>query len=177
MRPARRRASCWISGCRVFPCRRLAWSWPARSTRAPSSAGAIPKRTLVRSERPNVNASTRTSSPSGTGRVLAGSSKSASTRVVHCANTRPSTAPARARSRLSVSSCRTRRARLAPSATRNVTSLWRRLALTRNRFATFAQAMSRTNTTAPMRRTRENDTRSRNVERPYAASSSRICCP
>ena len=51
--------------------------------------------------------------------------------------------------RFSVSACRTRRVRLAPSAVRSENSLLRTVTRASVRFATFAQAISRTNPTEP----------------------------
>ena len=73
------------------------------------------------------------------------------------ADARPARAPGRARRRasasrtLSESSARARRPRLAPSAARIASSCWRPSARTRNRFATFPQAMSSTTPTAARR--------------------------
>ena len=60
------------------------------------------------------------------------------------------TPPATASSTLSVSSCRTMRPRLAPRAARTAISRWRASARESSRFATFAQAISSTNATAPI---------------------------
>ena len=59
--------------------------------------------------------------------------------------------PAPARTRLSVRSCRRIRPRPAPSAVRIAISLCRPVARARRRLATFAQAIRRTNATAPRR--------------------------
>ena len=65
---------------------------------------------------------------------------------------RPTIPPSNERSTLSVSNCRIRRVRAAPSAWR--TAISRPLALARasSRFATFTQPISRTNPTAPSNR-------------------------
>src|SRR5690349_8569484 len=67
------------------------------------------------------------------------------------ASPNPSRPPARDRTRLSVRSWRAKRNRPAPSAVRTANSRWRPQALTRSRFATLAQAMSRTTPTAAKR--------------------------
>ena len=64
-------------------------------------------------------------------------------------STKPQRPPAAASIRLSTSSCRTMRQRLAPRARRSVTSRVRSAARASNRLATLAQAISRTNPTAP----------------------------
>ena len=69
--------------------------------------------------------------------------------TAHQPRTRPATPPSTASSRLSVSSCRTRRPLPAPSATRTASSRPRPEALAITRFAMFAQAINRTNATAP----------------------------
>ena len=71
-----------------------------------------------------------------------------SVRSASFASPRPATAPMTARTQLSVISCRRRRARPAPSAVRTAISVWRDSARLMSRFATFAHAMSNTNTTA-----------------------------
>ena len=69
----------------------------------------------------------------------------------HTEKSSPSAPPTSASSRLSVSNCRTRRQRLAPSAVRTASSLCREEARTSRRFATLAHAMRSTKPTAPMR--------------------------
>ena len=70
---------------------------------------------------------------------------------LHCAHARPSpTRPPTSDSRtLSVSSCRTSRARLAPMARRTASSRRRAVALASNRLAIFAHAISSTAATTP----------------------------
>ena len=60
----------------------------------------------------------------------------------------PSAPPQMESTRLSTRNCLTRRARVAPSAERMAISRWRRTAWLSSRFATLAQAMSSTKTTA-----------------------------
>jgi hypothetical protein len=68
------------------------------------------------------------------------------------ATIRPSAPPAPASNKLSVSSCRMRRARVAPIERRTEISRWRVAVRERRRFATFAQTSRSTGaTTAPMR--------------------------
>jgi len=97
----------------------------------------------------HVNASTRPSMAisSRRGRLLGPSSDSNFT--PHFAKSRPNAPPITARSRLSVSNCPISRARLAPSAVRIAISRSRTVARASNRLATFADAMSSTNATAP----------------------------
>ena len=65
------------------------------------------------------------------------------------ANATPKTPPSTASTRLSVTTSLTTRHRLAPSAVRTAISFWRDAAFASSRFATFAQAINRTNPTAP----------------------------
>ena len=104
--------------------------------------------TPVTSDRPAVNASTVpfTPTPCSRGRLAGLSCTSAST--PHTATSSPSAPPTAASSTLSVSSCRTRRARPAPSARRIAISRCRTDERASSRFATFAQAMSSTQPTA-----------------------------
>ena len=66
------------------------------------------------------------------------------------ARPRPATPATNASSTLSTSSCRTMRHRVAPIETRTAISRERSAARASSRLATFAQAMSSTNATAPM---------------------------
>ena len=67
----------------------------------------------------------------------------------HQANSSPTPAASSARTRFSVSAWRTSRILLAPSAVRSENSLRRAAARASTRFATLAQAISRTNPTEP----------------------------
>ena len=131
--------------------------WPSASPRASPTAdrrasleSPAPGRRGRRSaiDRPAVNASTVPLTPTACrrGRLDGLSCTSAST--PQTATSRPSAPPTAASSTLSVSSCRTRRARPAPSARRIAISRWRTDERASSRFATFAQAISSTQPTA-----------------------------
>ena len=125
-----------------------------RSNRVASNAGNSPKIIPVSSETPSVKRSTGVfiltlDGPSNSGGLMA------TNRSVPChANIKPSAPPAVARIKLSVSSCLTIRARPAPRATLTPISFCRETPRARSRFATFVQAMSSTNPTAPSRMSR-----------------------
>ncbi len=117
--------------------------------RASLSAGTIPAITPVTTASTTVNASARpltsidSHGGSGTGTT------DLSRRTSHNESSMPSVAPPTASTMLSVSSCRVRTQLDAPSALRTATSRARPDARASSRFATFAQAMSSTNPTAP----------------------------
>ena len=69
----------------------------------------------------------------------------------HCPRTSPATLPRAQRTRLSVTSCRTRRPRPAPSAVRIANSRMRVRARDNVRLATFTQAMNRRSATPAVR--------------------------
>ena len=71
--------------------------------------------------------------------------------VPHCARSKPPIPPNRARTTLSVSNWRMIRPRVAPTAARTAISLPRTDARASNRLATFAFAISKTQTTAAKR--------------------------
>ena len=126
---------------------------PWRSSRLARSAGSSPKRMPDRTDRPSVKSSTL--AVDARSRAVAGTLFEPSTRIPASADERqaqsPSAPPATASSTLSVSSWRTIRPRLAPSAARTAISFCRASARDSSRFATFAQAMSSTKPTAPIR--------------------------
>jgi hypothetical protein len=68
----------------------------------------------------------------------------ANSRVIHDPNASPSAAPANASTALSVSNCRTMRARPPPSARRTAISFFRAVARASSMFAMLRQAMSST---------------------------------
>ena len=107
----------------------------------------------------------------------------ATSRSVPCqASNNPKAPPRIARSKLSTKSCRTMRARLAPSAARNPISFCRETPRARSRFATFVHAMSKTNPTAPSRMSRAlrisplNCVRSGTSRMPQLVLKSGYCC-
>ena len=68
--------------------------------------------------------------------------------TAHIAPSSPAAPPSEESTRLSTSICRSRRARLAPSAVRTAISFWREAARASSRLATFADAISSTQPTA-----------------------------
>jgi len=114
------------------------------------SAGNTPKPTPVRQETSAAKISTRTSidgacamgSEAGTNRV--------SKRTAPAATSTPAAPPVSASTRLSVISWRTRRSRPAPMAVRTASSRCRANPRAINRFARFAQAISSTQSAAPL---------------------------
>ncbi len=100
-------------------------------------------------ETKSVKAITGASMPISSARGSSPGLSATTERTPQYASSRPSTPPASASSRLSVSSWRTSRSRLAPSAVRTAISFERAAARASNRLATLAQAMSSTNPTAP----------------------------
>ena len=120
-----------------------------RSTRSARTAGARLKARLVKTATAAVKSSTRRSTvTSATRGMLAGFHQPTNLTPAK-ASARPTAVAMPVRTRLSVSSCRITRNPLAPSAARTAISRWRPSARARRRFATFAQAMSRRNATAP----------------------------
>ena len=122
-----------------------------RSIADPCRAGAIPKRTPVRSETSSVNASTEPSTFTGRMRGSTSYPSALTASAAQYASARPARPPRTASSTLSVRSCRRMRPRLAPSAARMAISRRRAAARTRSKLARFAQAMRRVKATAPSR--------------------------
>ena len=123
-----------------------------RSTRVARRAGAMPNSSAVPSESRSVNASTRASGATFSGKRSGPAETIArSASLAQDANITPSAPPSRASSRLSVSICRINRVRPAPSANRTAISLWRVVARASRRLAMLAQAMSRTSPTTAIR--------------------------
>ena len=124
-----------------------------RSGREVCSAGMRPNRRPVSSATRMVNARTRqsmpTSEPSAPTRGRLAVLTLSRARIPTTPATEPTAAPARESSTLSVSSCRTMRARPAPMATRMAISRRRPMARASSRLATLAQAISSTRLTAP----------------------------
>ena len=119
--------------------------WEARS------AGASPNITLVSSVMTSVNPRTRPSSATSFKRGYLSGILATSASTLHAASNTPRIAPRSPSSALSVSICRTRRRRRAPSAARMASSFFRSALRARSRLATLAHAMSSTNPTAPNR--------------------------
>jgi hypothetical protein len=112
-------------------------------------AGARPKNSAVAAATAAVNASTRPSSRASIGiGVGPPPARRRSARLPQNATRVPSAPPAAASTRLSMSSCCTRRTRLAPIAIRTLISRPREAARASSRFATFAQITSSTSATA-----------------------------
>ena len=127
----------------------LAW-FAEKANEGKTSIGKTPNATVVITDTMRVNASTRPSrmeydcAPSGGGSIFAAKE------VVQNAINEPARVATNESSRHSVSSCRVRRVRLAPSAERMDSSAARSVVRAIRRFATFVHAISRTSTTAPM---------------------------
>ena len=145
-------------------------------------AGAKPARMPVNTEIESVNANTH---PSSVTMIEAGSRSARNARIsftANCARSRPRAPPAIESRVVSVRICCTTRLRLAPKAVRMAISLRRASAFATNKFATFAQAMSRTNATAPNNTSsagRMSPTiwsRSGTTIAPQPLSSSGYCC-
>ena len=116
-------------------------------------AGASPNSTPTRQVIATQKATTRPSMPSSMtlGSSSAGRSDGAAARIA-AARAMPSTPPAAASTRLSVSNCVTIRRRPAPSAARTASSRVRTVARASTRLATFAQHRSSTKPTTPRNR-------------------------
>ena len=113
------------------------------------SAGARPKATPVASVSSAANANTVASRPTSLTRGAFDGASETSPPTAQTPNTSPTAPPRPARSTLSVSSCRTTRARVAPSATRTASSRPRAEPRASSRFAMFAHAIRSTKPTAP----------------------------
>ncbi len=133
----------------LLPVRPLSRNRFPSSGRTTRRAGRTPKNSVVRSVTPSAKTSTMPSSCTAASRGMSDGAEASRTLSRRAASPMPSAAPRRATSELSVTSCRTSRPRPAPSAVRTASSPWRDTPRTRARFATFAQAMSRTNATHP----------------------------
>ena len=117
----------------------------ATSVRVDWRAGANPKKRPARTETTAVKARTCPSSSTtkSTGTGIGGWNDRAR-RSAHWATTHPARPPSPASSRVSTSSCRTRRPRPAPRARRRAISLRRSSARARRKDARLVQAISRT---------------------------------
>ena len=119
-----------------------------KSVFAACQAGAMPNSSPVTIVSANANSSTVASMrTSGTGRRFAGITASIAS-TAHSAASNPAAPPIDDSTRLSTSSCRSSRPRLAPSAVRTAISFCRDAARASSRFATFADAISSTQPTA-----------------------------
>ena len=105
------------------------------------SAGTIPNRTPTTADTATANAATRRSRRTSSSRGRFSGARASSPSTPHFAMTRPRTPPAVASTRLSVSSCVTRRARPAPSAVRTASSRRRPAPRASSSPATLAQAI------------------------------------
>ena len=114
-------------------------------------AGARPNRMLLTMEMARAKTSVRRSSAASSMIDCSGGKNPGSTSAVQSENSRPSAPPASASTTLSVTSCRSTRARLAPSARRIAISRFRVVALEMTSAARFAHAMRSTRPTALMR--------------------------
>ena len=108
-----------------------------------------PKTRPVSTDKPNVKASTLRSIAISCARDVNRSANATSSVIENAASTSPSTPPATASIRLSVSSCRSSRARVAPSAARTEISRSRRTMRASSRFAIDAQTISSTKPAVP----------------------------
>ncbi len=148
------------------------WSSVAGSARVARMAGANPKETVVRTASAVVNARTRQSIPrsrkTGFCCVLM---KATSMRLVAKAKNNPQIDPATASNRLSESSSRTIRQRVAPSARRMVICRSRALVRASIKLARLAQAMSKTSPEIPRSNHRDVSESARNSENPVLAEN------
>ncbi len=124
--------------------------WIAGATcMRPGRAGTTPTSTPVPRAITIVNSSTVPLMSISAERVVKRSTKATSRSSETLASSRPSAPPMSASSVLSVSSCRNRRQRPAPSAARIAISRSRRTMRARSRLATLAATISSTNAAAP----------------------------
>ena len=154
------------------PCWRVTSDPPTRD-RVECHAGARPNSSAAADVTTIANPSSRASVAAARGiREPSGEINRTTPSRSHEAHTIPIAPPSAARTRLSVSNCRTRRPRLTPSATRRSISRRRACARASNRLAMFAQAMSRTTTTPPINSCsgRANCARSEETPRPAGSS-------
>ena len=108
----------------------------------------MPKSPAETSEIAAMNATVRPSMRASTSSAISGGKNDGSSPAVHNAKRIPSAPPRHAMTTLSVSSCLTRRPRLAPSASRTAISRTRAVARESSSPATFAHAIASTITVA-----------------------------
>ena len=120
-----------------------------KSLRKACSAGINPTTRPMSAVMTSAKANTVPSRRIAFTRGSSGGLSATSARIPTCATTIPKTPPSMASSRLSVSNCRTSRARGAPSAARIENSPSRCAPRASRRFVTFTQAIKRTRITAP----------------------------
>ncbi len=125
-------------------------SAPRRSDRAACTAGARPNSTPAPRAMAPVNPTTLRSRPISSTRGNHAGMMDTRPRIPHTVSTSPATPAMAARTRLSIRSWRLIRSRPAPSAERTAISRPRSAARASSRFATFAHAISRTNSTATL---------------------------
>ena len=114
--------------------------------------GRMPSKRPVPTDTASVKSNTRTSILASTAISIGrGGVRASSPRVAALATASPHNPPMSEMSRLSVSSCRTSRVRLAPTDARIANSLRRARERASSRLAMFAQAISRTSATTPSR--------------------------
>ena len=140
---------------RALPRAAASFQFRVCRARVNCSAGAKPKSMLVTRETPILNANTQPSKriSSMRGMRLAGANW-IRVSTPQRATMRPSNPPMTPSTALSVSSCRARRQRVAPSDARMAISCLRADARESNRLATFTQAISSTQPTAPRKTNR-----------------------
>ncbi len=117
--------------------------------RPASNAGASPKTIAVSSAIATVNASVHGSRCRSCRCAESTGASVSIARIPQYANSNPHAPAATLSRRLSVNICRINRQRVAPSASRTASSLRRPMARASIRFATLAQAINKTNPTAP----------------------------
>ena len=120
-----------------------------RARLAPGSAGARPNNIPTRSEETSVNSNTGPLSCTSASRGMAVVAVARSARMPHTAMAKPTPPPISESKALSVSNWRISRTRPAPRAVRRAISRCRATPRASIKFATFAQAMSKTKVTAP----------------------------
>ena len=113
------------------------------------TAGTSPNTSPVRIDTPTANTATGHASPMFCARGSAAALAALRSDTPHKATSNPAAPLTHARTTLSIRSCRKIRPRPAPSAKRSAISLRRPTPRASSRLATFAQAISRTSTTAP----------------------------
>ena len=113
-------------------------------------AGSTPKISAAANDASAVKASTVPSSDTAVARGRPSGDSWISASMPNCASSSPKPPPIAASTRLSATSWRTMRQRLPPMAARTASSRSRAEARTSSRLATFAHAISSTNTTAPI---------------------------
>ena len=123
----------------------------ARSSRDHRRAGAAPNSSPAAIDSPKVNASVTGSMPTSSSLEMSPGTSAGTARSTIDAAASPSTPPPALIITLSVSSCRTRRPRFAPSAAHTASARWRATPRASSSPATLMQAISSTRAVAKVR--------------------------